>query len=122
MEAAHIPWRPLGRLLVAKGLLSENELELALEDQTLTGRRLGEILVELGCVTHAALSLALAEQYGIDLTAETGFGTGLRAQLERRQDGDREPGAGGRADAFDAAPMLALVPDADAVALRGGCR
>ena len=116
MEAAHIPWRPLGRLLVAKGLLSENELEVALEDQTLTGRRLGEILVELGCVTHAALSLALAEQYGIDLAAETGFGTGLRAQLERRLDEDREPGAGTRPDAFGAAPMLALVTDANAPA------
>ncbi len=87
--AAHIPWRPLGRLLVAKGLLSEDQLEHALEDQAVTGRRLGEILVELGCVSHSALSLALAEQYGIDLTSETGFGTGLRAQIERRQDGDR---------------------------------
>ena len=68
VEAAHMAWRPLGRLLVAKGLLSEDQLEQALEEQALTGRRLGEILVEFGCVSQSVLSLALAEQYRIDLT------------------------------------------------------
>ncbi|MEP6811783.1 MAG: hypothetical protein ABI990_02205 [Actinomycetota bacterium] len=105
MEAAHIPWRPLGRLLVEKGLLRDDELEHALDEQSISGRRLGEILIELGCVTHSALSLALAEQYGFELTIETGFGTGLRAQIERRQDEGREPEA-------EPAPVLALVPDA----------
>lgn len=113
MEAAHIPWRPLGRLLVAKGLLSEDELEHALADQVATGRRLGEILVERGCVSQPALSLALAEQYGIDLTAETGFGTGLRAQIERRQDGEqRDQEAARGPQVANAAPALVLVPNA----------
>ena len=89
VEAAHIPWRPLGRLLVEKGLLSDEELELALARQALTGRRLGEIIVELRFVSRPALSRALAAQYGIELTAETGFGTGLRAEIERRHDGER---------------------------------
>lgn len=90
--AAQIPWRPLGRLLVEKGLLSYEQLERALEEQARSGRRLGEILIELDCVTHSALSLALAEQYGFELTVETGFGTGLRAQLERRHDRNGEGG------------------------------
>ena len=102
MEAASVPWRPLGRLLVEKGLLSGEQLERALDEQAVTGRRLGEILVELGFVTRAHLSLALAEQYGFELTADTGFGTGLRAQLERRQEAGRRTEAG---------PALTLVPD-----------
>jgi hypothetical protein len=82
VEAAPTPWRPLGRLLVEQGLLTEEELERALEQQSATGKRLGETIVELGFVSHPALSRALAEQYGIELKAESGFGTGLRAKIE----------------------------------------
>jgi hypothetical protein len=90
VEAAHIPWRPLGRLLVEQGLISEDELERALEDQASTGRRLGDTLVELGFVSGPALSRALAAQYGIELTTEAGFGTGLRVEIERRHLRGRE--------------------------------
>ncbi len=99
MEAAHIPWRPLGRLLVEQGLLTDQELEFALAKQQTTGRRLGETIVECGFVSSPELSNALAAQYGIELIPETGFGTGLRAQIQRRHENDR-----GR-------PMLASVPD-----------
>jgi hypothetical protein len=84
VEAAHIPWRPLGRLLVEQGLISEDELERALVEQAATGRPLGETLVELGFVSGPALSRALAAQYGLELTTEAGFGTGLRVEIERR--------------------------------------
>jgi hypothetical protein len=84
VEAAHIPWRPLGRLLVEQGLISEDELERALVEQAATGRPLGETLVELGFVSGPALSRALAAQYGLELTTEGGFGTGLRVEIERR--------------------------------------
>lgn len=109
MEAARIRWRPLGRLLVEQGLLGEAELEHALEEQESTGRRLGETLIELGFVTPAALSGALAEQYGFEPKAETGFGTGLRAELERRY--ERGGPAGEAAHpAAEALPGLRLVP------------
>src|SRR6266550_2113813 len=78
-------WRPLGRLLVDEGLLTPEQLEEALENQVTTGRRLGEIAVELGFVSHLALSRVLSAQYGVELKGETGFGTGLRAELERRE-------------------------------------
>ena len=85
MEAAHnIPWRPLGRLLVEQGLISEDELERSLAEQAATGRPLGETLVELGFVSGPALSRALAAQYGLELITEAGFGTGLRLEIERR--------------------------------------
>jgi DNA repair exonuclease SbcCD ATPase subunit len=89
VEAASIAWRPLGRLLVEQGLLTDEELELALAKQQLTGKRLGETIVECGFVSRPELSDALAAQYGIELKTETGFGTGLRAQIQQRHESDR---------------------------------
>jgi hypothetical protein len=73
-------------LLVARGFLGEEQLEAALDEQSVSGRRLGEILVERGFIPHSTLSLALAEQYGIHPSVESGFGTGLRGLLARRPD------------------------------------
>jgi hypothetical protein len=113
VEAARIPWRPLGRLLVEQGLLSEDELERALGEQASTGRRLGETLVELGFVSHAALSHALTEQYGIEPKSETGFGTGLRAGIERRNERDRDGEIEPQAPIADTMPLLRLVPEGE---------
>lgn len=64
-------WQPLGTLLVAKGFVSDTELEEALAEQRQSGtRRLGEILVGRGYLSGAALALALAEQHGLDLGSE----------------------------------------------------
>ena len=90
MEAAHITWRPLGRLLVEQGLLTADDLERALAEQQVTGQRLGETIVKLGFVSGPELANALAAQYGIELTTETGFGTGLRSQIQRRHESGRE--------------------------------
>jgi hypothetical protein len=84
VEAAENIWRPLGELLVAKGLVTEDELELALTEQSDTGRLLGAILVERGYVSGPTLAVALAEQCGVELKTERGFGTGLWAEIDRR--------------------------------------
>jgi hypothetical protein len=89
VEAAHFTWRPLGRLLVDQGLLTADELEHALARQKHTGKRLGETIVECGFVSGPELSSALAAQYGIELTTEQGFGTGLRSEIQRRHESDR---------------------------------
>lgn len=59
VEAARIAWRPLGRLLVEQGLLTDDELERALVLQQATGKRLGETIVELGFVSGPDLASAL---------------------------------------------------------------
>jgi len=84
VERADSIWRPLGELLVEKELLTEEELEFALTEQAETGRLLGAILVERGYVSGPALAVALAEQYGVELHTERGFGTGLWAEIDRR--------------------------------------
>jgi hypothetical protein len=84
VEPAESIWRPLGELLLEKGLVTPDELELALAEQADTGRLLGAILVDRGYVSGPALAVALAEQYGVELPTERGFGTGLWAEIERR--------------------------------------
>jgi hypothetical protein len=69
---------------VEKGLVSREELSHALAEQETTGRLLGAILVERKCVSGPALAIALAEQYGVELKTERGFGTGLWAAIDKR--------------------------------------
>ncbi len=67
MEAAQQPWPKFGSLLVRDGLITEEELALALDEQRGTGKRLGEILVEKGMITRAQVARLLAEQVEMPL-------------------------------------------------------
>ena len=90
MEAAHQPWPALGSLLVRDGLLTEEELQEALEAQRDSGKRLGEILVERGSVTRTQVARLLAEQVEMPLVeleesdVDTGAAMLLSEDLARR--------------------------------------
>ncbi len=85
MEPAHdMPWRPLGQLLIERGLITEAELEDALDEQALTDKPLGELLVKRGLLSGPDLTQALMEQLGVELTKEEGFGSGLWAAIKQR--------------------------------------
>jgi len=71
-------------LLVEHGVLTEGALERALAYQEDAGGRLGDILIEQGLVSRPLLAKALAKQSGAVLDEERGFGSGLRARVERR--------------------------------------
>jgi hypothetical protein len=83
-------------VLVEDGLLTEDQLDAALENQVRTRRLLGDILVELGYVSSGEVERALAIQAGVATADGIAFGTGLRSELERRAD-------------VPAAPVLHLV-------------
>jgi hypothetical protein len=85
--AAVIGWK-LGELLVERGLLTIPQLESALEQQSRTGERLGAILVARRIVPSAVLTTILAEQVGVQLETQSGFGSGLFAEIARRNGGD----------------------------------
>jgi hypothetical protein len=70
LAAVPTTWRPLGRLLVEKGRITQTQLAQALITQDETGRRLGEILIERGAVTASDLAHALGEQHGVELSGE----------------------------------------------------
>jgi hypothetical protein len=115
VEAAEQSWRPLGALLVTKGLVTEDELNRALKEQEETGRLLGTILVERGFVSGPALAVALAEQYGVELDTERGFGTGLWAEIDRRHRAGRGVAPEENVVRLGPAkaPQLEAVPDPD---------
>jgi len=114
VEAAQQSWKPLGELLLHKGLVTADELDLALTEQEETGRLLGAILVERGYVSGPALAVALAEQYGVQLEQQRGFGTGLWAEIDRRHREGRGSQPEENVVRLDPAkPPLEAVPDPD---------
>lgn len=52
----------LGSLLLARGAVSLEQLQVALAEQTVTGHMLGQVLIQLGFCDVQAVSAALAEQ------------------------------------------------------------
>ena len=77
------PWRPLGRVLVELGLVTETDLAhvLAAQERQPT-RRIGVMLVSGGYVSGRELALALAEQHGVELVGEDELGDELETVLE----------------------------------------
>lgn len=55
----------LGRLLVQNNLISEEQLNEALEEHNDSGKSLGRVLIENGVLTEGQLTSVLAEQIGI---------------------------------------------------------
>jgi len=56
----------LGEYLLSKGIVSQGQLNEALEEQKRTHKRLGNILVSMGFVQEADITKALSEQLGIE--------------------------------------------------------
>jgi len=55
----------LGEILIQQKLLTEDKLKLVLDEQKKTGRRLGRVVVEKGFVTEEQISQALARQLNV---------------------------------------------------------
>ncbi len=58
--------KPLGEILVERGVMTENELRIALESRGSAGERIGQVLLDLGYVSRMQLNQAIAEQIGVD--------------------------------------------------------
>jgi general secretion pathway protein E/type IV pilus assembly protein PilB len=55
------PKIPLGKLLIRKGIISEDQLRIALIEQKRSGEPLGKMMIALGFVTEATMRDALSE-------------------------------------------------------------
>jgi hypothetical protein len=85
----NVTWddRPLlGAVLVAERAVDEGDVYCALREQIETREPIGEILVGLGLICRPQLDRALARQAGRELDERSGFGTGLRGEIERRHE------------------------------------
>jgi hypothetical protein len=67
----------LGEILIERGLINAEQLEVALADQQVSGNLLGAILIERGFVAATTVAAALATQYGGLLKTEYGYATGF---------------------------------------------
>jgi hypothetical protein len=83
MDSAFFPWRPLGELLVERGLLTEPVLERAIAEQGRSGRLLGVILVESGYIGGGELARVLAEQHGVELRVAEAVASDAVRRIER---------------------------------------
>ncbi len=71
MSTTALQRRPLGQILISEGILSEDQLRIALLEQMKQNQPIGKLLVSLGFVTEATLRQALSESLGkqsIDLS------------------------------------------------------
>jgi len=68
-----VPRMPLGELCVARGLLTADQLQQALDHQAEKGhkRLIGEVLVELGMLSEQQVMSVLAEEYGLPFVSNT---------------------------------------------------
>jgi general secretion pathway protein E/type IV pilus assembly protein PilB len=73
--------QPIGQALIVRGIISEDQLRIALLEQMKTNQPVGKLLVSLGFVTEATLRDALGESLGqksIDLSRATVAPAALR--------------------------------------------
>ena len=62
----HSDSRYLGEILILKGLITPEQLKLALDQQQINGKYLGQILIEQGLVTEEDVLQVVAKQLGLD--------------------------------------------------------
>lgn len=65
VNIAKLTKKRLGELLVNEGLLTEDQVKEALNEQKKTGELLGEVLVKLGYVTEMDIARTIATQFGL---------------------------------------------------------
>ncbi len=72
-NASLLAQAPLGQLLLRRGILSQDQLDKALEQQRVCEERklIGEVLVELGYIDERGVLETLAQAYGIPFASDT---------------------------------------------------
>ena len=59
--------QPLGEMLISKGVITSDQLQIAVKEQGRTGKRLGEVLVSLGFCIEEDISSVVARQVGVKM-------------------------------------------------------
>ncbi len=68
------PHKKLGELLVALGIITKEQLDIALEQQKQTNKKLGELLLEQKLVSEEILFAVLAKQFNIPYVSLSEYG------------------------------------------------
>ncbi|MCI5106837.1 MAG: GspE/PulE family protein [Pseudomonadales bacterium] len=65
-ETKEVPNKRLGEVLIDRGIITEDQLRIALQEQKAIGKRIGAVLIQLGFVTDAIIRDALSENTGFE--------------------------------------------------------
>lgn len=65
-QAEQQPKKRLGEILIDKGMITEDQLTIALLEQKAIGKRIGAVLIQLGFVTDSIIRDALSENTGYE--------------------------------------------------------
>ena len=71
MREEEVPKKRLGEILIDNGMVTDDQLKIALHEQKVIGKRIGAVLIQLGFVTYSIIRDALSENTGfasVDLT------------------------------------------------------
>lgn len=60
-------YRQIGQMLIARGKITEQQLQMALKGRRGSRRRIGEVLTDMGFVSELDVAECLAEQFGLQL-------------------------------------------------------
>ncbi len=63
-EDTRKPKKRIGELLIERGMITEDQLRIALQEQKVRDKRIGTVMIELGFVTDAIIRDALSENSG----------------------------------------------------------
>jgi hypothetical protein len=126
MQRRAARWRPIGTVLVESGAIDEAQLQAALEEQKITGKRLGEVLIDSGAITWNALAHAIAAQVeALDAgdVAEPSEPLGP-AEAPPQPEPPAPPAAPAREVSFNAAapPPISAIPEVARVDVHAGDR
>lgn len=64
MDVSKAPKVRIGDLLVSKGLIVDEQLKQALNEQKRTGKKIGKVVIDLGFVTEAQMLQTMANHFG----------------------------------------------------------
>ena len=103
----------MGAQLINRGLITEEQLTVALDEQRMSGGQIGAILVKRGFVTPELVALALATQHGGVLKTEYGFAMGFGQTLESPAVIDEPPVSVHLSKVDAAVAIAAAAPPAD---------
>ncbi|GAB5500807.1 MAG: GspE/PulE family protein [Pseudohongiellaceae bacterium] len=65
-EKKEVPNKRLGEVLIDKGIITDDQLRIALHEQKAIGKRIGAVLIQLGFVTDSIIRDALSENTGFE--------------------------------------------------------
>jgi hypothetical protein len=92
-------WRPLGQMLVERGIITADQLFEALHEQGRSNRPLGEVVRDMFRVSSITLGKVLEDQQRLELELDRGYTSGLRSALHERGQGRSVAAGGGTANA-----------------------